>query len=86
MLRAFFRYAATRGWCSPQLADSIRGPRIFAHEALPRGPSWSDVQRLLAYMDTDQPRDIRDRAILLLLAVYGLRESEVTQLCLDDID
>jgi len=86
MLRAFFRYGATRGWCSSQLADSIRGPRIFAHEALPRGPSWSDVQRLLAYMDTDQPRDIRDRAILLLLAVYGLRESEVTQLCLDDID
>ena len=86
MLRAFFRYAATRGWCAPQLADSIRGPRIFAYEALPLGPSWSDVQRLLAYTDTDQPRDIRDRAILLLLAVYGLRESEVTQLCLDDID
>jgi site-specific recombinase XerD len=37
-------------------------------------------------MDTDQPRDIRDRAILLLLAIYGLRESEVTQLRLDDID
>lgn len=86
MLRAFFHYAATRGWCAPQLADSIRGPRIFAHEALPLGPSWSDVQRLLAYTDTDQPRDIRDRAILLLLAVYGLRESEVTQLRLDDID
>lgn len=86
MLRAFFRYAATRGWCSPQLADSIRGPRIFALEALPRGPGWSDVQRLLAYMDTDQPRDIRDRAILLLLAIYGLRESEVIQLRLDDID
>jgi site-specific recombinase XerD len=86
ILRAFFRYAAMRGWCSPQLADSIRGPRIFALEALPRGPDWSDVQRLLAYMDTDQPRDIRDRAILLLLAIYGLRASEVTQLRLDDID
>jgi integrase len=86
ILRAFFRYAAMRGWCSPQLAESIRGPRIFALEALPRGPDWSDVQRLLAYMDTDQPRDIRDRAILLLLAIYGLRASEVTQLRLDDID
>jgi len=86
MLKSFFRYAATRDWCSPQLAESIRGPRIFALEALPRGPDWSDVQRLLTYMDTDQPRDIRDRAILLLLAIYGLRESEVTQLRLDDID
>lgn len=86
MLRAFFRYAAMRGWCSPNLAGSIRGPRIFALEALPSGPSWPDVQRLLAYMDTDQPRDIRDRAIILLLAIYGLRESEVSGLRLDDID
>lgn len=32
------------------------------------GPSWPDVQRLLASTKTDRKADIRDRAILLLLA------------------
>jgi len=44
------------------------------------------VQRLLADADTTRPRDIRDRAILMLLALYGLRASEVVALRLDDID
>ena len=30
--------------------------------------------------------DVRDRAILMLFAIYGLRESEVAKLRLDDID
>jgi integrase len=32
------------------------------------------------------PQDIRDRAILLLLAVYGLRSGEVVALTLDDVN
>ena len=85
-LRAFFRFSAMRGWCPPKLAESIHGPRIFALEALPIGPSWPDVQRLLANVNTDQPCDIRNRAIFMLLSIYGFRESEVIQLRLDDID
>jgi integrase len=34
----------------------------------------------------DRPVDIRDRAILMLLAVYGLRAGEVNRLRLDDFD
>jgi enoyl-CoA hydratase/carnithine racemase len=36
-------------------------------------PDWPDVQRMLADVDTDKPRNIRDRAILLLngLALGG---------------
>ena len=34
----------------------------------------------------DRPVDIRDRAILLLLAVYGLRAGEVNRLRLEDFD
>jgi integrase len=36
--------------------------------------------------ETDKPQDIRDRAILLLLAIYGLRSGEVAVLRLDQID
>jgi site-specific recombinase XerD len=86
VLRAFFRYAETRGWCTPGLAAAITSPRVFQGETLPAGPSWHDVRRLLAGTEGDHCTDIRDRAIILVLAVYGLRSSEVRRLRLDDLD
>lgn len=85
-LRAFFRYAARREWLSAAIAESILGPRIFQHEALPKAPSWNTVQRLIDNAHTDRPVDIRDRAILLLFAVYGFRSGEVACLQLSDLD
>jgi integrase/recombinase XerD len=61
-------------------------PRLYRQETLPYAPAWSDVQKMVADVDTDNPRDIRDRAILLLLSVYGLRRGEVVALRLDHID
>jgi site-specific recombinase XerD len=85
-LRSFFRYAEAKGWCQPGLVDGIRGPRVFALESLPTSPSWQNVQQLLATTEGDKPGAIRDRAILMLLAVYGLRACEVRSLRLDDFD
>jgi site-specific recombinase XerD len=85
-LRAFFRYAQSRGWCRAGLATGIKAPRLFPLESLPRGPSWDAVQQLLASTDTERVTDIRDRALLLLLAVYGLRAGEVIRLRLEDFD
>jgi site-specific recombinase XerD len=85
-LRSFFRYAELRGWCSSGLAAAIMAPRLYAEEGLPKGPTWVDVQRLLASTESDQPKDIRDRAIIMLLAVYGMRASEVRGLKLEDLD
>jgi integrase/recombinase XerD len=85
-LRAFFCYAEQRGWCRPGLAEAIMSVHLFADEGLPKGPAWSDVQLLLASMSGDQPKDIRDRAIIMLFAVYGMRVGEVRGLKLDDLD
>lgn len=85
-LKAFFKYAASRGWCSSSIAPDIHGPRIFAQEQLPLGPSWEDVRRLITSMETDQASDIRDKPIVMLFAIYGLRSTEVATLRLDDID
>ncbi|WP_430691601.1 tyrosine-type recombinase/integrase [Mesorhizobium vachelliae] len=49
------------------------------------GPAWPDV-RLLESTRDRTARDVRDRAILKLLAIYGLRSGEVRGLCLEDID
>lgn len=86
MLRVFLRHAASTGACSAALAGSIQGHRQYALESLPYALSWGDVRRVIATASGDTERDIRDRAILLLLAVYGLRRGEVAALRLDQID
>lgn len=85
-LRPFFRYGATRGWCGNGLAEAIKSPRVYSLDSVPLGPSWEDVKRLLALTEGNKPTDIRARAILMLLAIYGLRAGEVKLLRLDDFD
>jgi len=85
-LRAFFSYAEQQGWCRSALSEAIMAPRLYADEGLPKGPTWVEVQRLLAGTAGDQLKDIRDRAIIMLLAVYGMRAGEVRGLKLEDLD
>ena len=85
-LRSFVRFAEGRRWCRKDLAEAIEGPRVYSDESLPMGPPWSDVERLIRSVDTNRPRDVRGRAILMLLAIYGLRVGEVTHLRLEDVD
>lgn len=85
-LRAFLRYAAILGVCDARLTEAVCRPRLYRQESVPRGPGWSDVRRILTKTETDEPRDIRNRAILMLLAIYGMRSGEVASLRLDQID
>ena len=85
-LRVFFRYAESQSWCRRGIADSIQSPRVYRHATLPSSPSWGDVQRLLKTTEGNRPPNIRARAIILLLSVYGLRASEVRRLRLEDFD
>jgi integrase/recombinase XerD len=84
-LRNFFRYAESKHWCRAGLA-ALDAPCIYRLESLPRGPAWSDVQRLLAACAGNTPSEIRDHAMLLVIAVYGVRSGEVRHLRLEDID
>lgn len=84
-LRNFLRYAESKHWCRAGLA-TLDAPRIYRLESLPRGPAWSDVQRLLAACAGNTPSEIRDHAMLLVIAVYGVRSGEVRHLRLEDID
>lgn len=85
-LRAFFRFAEERKWCPPGIWRGIVGPRLPMYTEPPEGPSWTDVRRLLRSAQGDTTKDLRARALLLLLAIYGLRVSEVARLRLQDFD
>jgi integrase/recombinase XerD len=85
-LRVFFRYAEQRTWCKPGIAGGIISPALYVHEGLPEGPQWKDVQRLLEGEKGNTAVAIRARAVLLLLAIYGLRSGEISRLLLSDFD
>jgi site-specific recombinase XerD len=85
-LRQFLRHAERRGWCRKGIADAILSPRIYQQEGLPAGPTWEQTQALIASASGPRPGAVRDRAILLVLAVYGLRSGDVSRLRLEDLD
>ena len=82
-LRSFLYYAQQKGWCREGLANTVKSARCYTGESFPLGPSWQDVRQLLSSLKDNHSSAIRDRAIILLLAVYGLRAGEVAGLRLE---
>jgi site-specific recombinase XerD len=85
-LRCFFRFGATQHWCDKNIVAAIDSPRMYMHETVPFAPRWDQVKQVIANAAGDDPVQIRDSAVLLLLAVYGWRRGEVAGLRLDDIN
>lgn len=85
-IRAFVRHAERRSWCEAGIAGSIPGPRIYRQHSLPTGPSWEEIKKVIPDALSDSPVAIRDRAIILMFAVYGLRAGEVAGLRVADVD
>ena len=85
-LRTWLRYCENRGLINTGLADGMLLPRIYRQEELPLGPTWDQVTRMIAAASGDDPQQLRNQALLRLLAVYGLRSGEIRRLRLEDID
>jgi integrase/recombinase XerD len=85
-LRSFFGYAETQGWCRPSIPLGIKSPRIPKFDRSIKGPTWNEVRKIVSMANGETPLQLRSKAILLLLSVYGLRSSEVSGLRLSDFD
>jgi site-specific recombinase XerD len=84
-LRGFLRFLATDGRAPTGLDRQIDTPRLYRLEQLPRALSWETVRALLQSLEEASPMGLRDYAMFLLIATYGLRASEVVAISLDDI-
>lgn len=84
-VRSFLKFLATRGAVKPGFDSQIDTPRLYRGEQLPRSLPWDTVRALLGSIDRTTPMGMRDYAIFLLIATYGLRASEIVTLKLDDI-
>lgn len=82
-MRRFLEFSAVRGWITPDLADGVPRLRVYRLSGLPRGIREEDLGKLLrSFADRGSARD---RAIVLLLACYGVRRKQVADLRLSDI-
>lgn len=84
-LRAFLRYCFT-AHLLPRRLDEIDSPRTYRDELPPRALPWAQVTALLRSVDRSSKAGWRDAAALHLMALYGLRPSEIATLRLDAID
>lgn len=85
-LRAWLKYCEQEGYVQPGLAKAILVPRVYSQEGIPLGPTWEQVSRVIADTEGTKPAQLRAHAVLLLLAVYGMRSGELRRLRLDGID
>src|SRR6266849_3573129 len=83
-LRSFLRWLAAHGQAPKGLDSQIDTPRVYRQEQLPRALRWDTVRALLQSIDRTTSTGRRDYAMLLLVATYGLRSSEIVALTLDD--
>ena len=86
ILRGFLRFLYRQGTVPRDLAPLVRPPIRFKHEECPRFIEADDLRRILAIVDRSAPLGRRDYAMIMLLAVYGLRGIEVIRLRLEDLD
>lgn len=85
-LRVWIRYCEGRGWVRKGLSDSIMIPKVYSQEGLPLGPARDEVASVVGDLNDRIRKLLRDRAILLLLTVYGIRAGEICALRVEDID
>ena len=85
ILRSFLRFLAAHGNAPTGLDRHVDSPRYYRGERLVRALPWDTVLSLLRAIDRSTLKGSRDYAMLLLIATYGLRVSEVAALDLDDI-
>jgi len=82
-IRSFYRFLARDGRITQDPLVGVRGPK--KGRRLPSFLSGAQVLSILAAVQGDEPKDLRDRAIVELFYAAGLRLSELVGLDTRDV-
>jgi integrase/recombinase XerD len=82
-VRGLHRFAVAEGLTTHDPSADIKPPSL--PRRLPKALDVDQVERLLAAVAGDEPRQLRDRALLELLYGTGARISEAVGLAVDDL-
>jgi len=84
-IRAFLRYLVLIGQAPAERPAQVPVPKTYRLAGLPRGLARDDLRRVLRDVDRHDAVGRRKYAMLMLLATYGMRASDVAALRLDDM-
>ncbi len=84
-VKSFFHFLAREGRIKEDPTTTLDSPRLG--KRLPKTLTRKEVERLLAAPGTgDDPKSLRDRALLELLYATGMRVTELVSLALNDVN
>jgi integrase/recombinase XerD len=82
-IRTYYKFLVGEGLAARDPSERIESPKRW--RTLPAVLTVAEIERLLSAPNTDEPRAIRDRAILEFAYATGVRVSELIALKLQDI-
>jgi integrase/recombinase XerD len=85
-LREYLRFLHVRGYLREDLSFCVPTVTTYRLTTFHRGIPWDKVESLLRVPDRKTHVGRRDYAILLMLALYGVRQGQLIHLELKDID
>jgi integrase len=85
-MRLFLKFAISQSWMARELVDAVPSMPSYRLSGLPRGLSDKELSTLLGSPWEGGRCPLRDRAIVYLLATYGVRREQVSALQLADVD
>ena len=83
-IRGFFRFLNKQEIIKKNPAEYIKSPR--KEKKLPTIASVDEMDEILGSLESDEPLELRTRALLEVLYATGIRLSELVNLDLDSID
>lgn len=83
-LKAFYHYLCREGIVGENAAEMLRAPKI--EKKMPGVLSMDEVTRLMEQPSGDNPKEIRDKAMLELLYATGIRVTELITLKTGDVN
>ena len=86
VLRAFLRFKIVQNQCAPSLLYAVPSAVSRKLSKVPSTISRAQIEEIIEACGATTPVEIRDRAILLLLARMALRAGDIWHLRLPDID
>ena len=86
IMRSYVRFLVSCAECEPALQHAFPPIRRYRLATLPRYMDDATIEKIIASCQADTAVEIRDKAIVLLLARLGLRAGDICQLRLIDID
>lgn len=84
-VRRFLQFAGEKNLVAVELADAVPSVRTYRLSGVVRAIADEDIRGLLESVDDGMGVGIRDRAILLVLACYGVRCGQASSLTLESI-